>query len=285
MKPIGRRRVLIGAAAALFFPAPAIARRRTFLFGLTPVFLTNDRKLLALIRSHIAEAINVPVELVQRRTYQDITTMLLAGELDAAWICGYPYIRHRAELELIAVPVWHGRQLYQAYLIAHEGRDAGQLDQLAGDVHAFSDPDSNSGYLVTRSELARNRQSPDQFFSRAFFTYGHRNVVRAVSRGLAQSGSVDGYVWEALSTLEPSLTAKTSIVWKSEWLGFPPVARRRFGFDAGLQRDFAAALTTMQKGQDGKAALDLLQLEGFAQADPTLFDGIAARVSSLGNDG
>ena len=227
----------------------------------------------------------MPVVLIQRRTYQDITAMLLAGELDAAWICGYPFIRHRSDLELVAVPVWQGQQLYQAYLITHQGREARDLGELEGDVHAFSDPDSNSGYLVTRSELARKRQSPDQFFSRAFFTYGHRNVVRAVSRGLARSGSVDGYVWEALSTLEPELTARTSVIWKSEWLGFPPVARRRTGFDPGLQRDFETALTVMQDGQNGKAALDLLQLEGFAKADPGLFDGIAARVSLVGSEG
>ena len=57
-----------------------------------------------------------------------------------------------------------------------------------------------------------------------FFTYGHRNVVRAVASGLAQSGSVDGYVWEVMREIEADLTARTEIVQRSEWLAFPPIA-------------------------------------------------------------
>lgn len=285
MPVMHRRGLLRTLSASIVFPTPALASKRPFTFGLTPVFLTNDRSLLSLIKTYLGAHLGRPVELLLRRTYQDITTMLMAGELDAAWVCGYPYIRNQAHLDLIAVPVWQGKQLYQAYLIAHAGRDATRLQNLAGDVHAFSDPDSNSGFLVTRSELARMRQTPDAFFARTFFTYGHRNVVRAVSRGLAQSGSVDGYVWEALSKLEPELTTRTTVVWKSEWLGFPPIARRRGDLDAGLQGDFQRALLDMPNTEDGKAALDLLQLDGFAEANPGLFDGIAARVRSLGNEG
>ncbi len=66
-------------------------------------------------------------------------------------------------------------------------------------------PDSNSGFLVTRALLAENRFLPGGFFSRTFFTYGHRNVIRAVASGLAQSGSVDGYVWEVMREIEPEL--------------------------------------------------------------------------------
>ena len=72
-----------------------------------------------------------------------------------------------------------------------------------GDVHAFSDPDSNSGFLVTRHRLTTMHGRPERFFSRYFFTYGHRNVIRAVAAGLAQSGSVDGYVWEVVREVEP----------------------------------------------------------------------------------
>jgi phosphonate transport system substrate-binding protein len=94
-------------------------------------------------------------------------------------------------------------------------------------VHAFSDPNSNSGYLVTTALLAEKRIRPEHFFSRVFFTYGHRNVVRAVAAALADSGSVDGYVWEVMKEIEPDLTDRTRIVRKSEWLGFPPIATPR----------------------------------------------------------
>ena len=63
------------------------------------------------------------------------------------------------------------------------------------------------------------------------FTYGHRNVVRSVAGGLTRSGSVDGYVWEALSVTEPELTAQTKVIARSEWLGFPPMVARKDRMD------------------------------------------------------
>ena len=70
-------------------------------------------------------------------------------------------------------------------------------------------------------------QTPDRFFAQTIFTWGHRNVVRAVASGLADSGSVDGYVYEVMRETEPSLIAATRVVTMSELLGFPPVAVRR----------------------------------------------------------
>jgi phosphonate transport system substrate-binding protein len=233
------------------------------------VFLSNDQELLRLIRSYLEAAIGEPVQLVQRRTYQEITAMLLAGQIDAAWICGYPYVRHRDQISVMAVPIWRGRPLYQSYLIARPDRVGEGLEPLRGDIHAFSDPDSNSGYLVTRAALAGLQASPDSFFSRSFFTYGHRNVVRAVASGLAQSGSVDGYVWEALASAEPNLTDATKVVGKSDWFGFPPIAclSERLGSDR--MDALVAALTAMPGEPRGQEILRLLQL-GFARPSPNL---------------
>jgi phosphonate transport system substrate-binding protein len=90
-------------------------------------------------------------------------------------------------------------------------RQASSLWDLRGDIHAFSDPDSNSGFLVTRAALAERALRPETFFVKTFFTYGHRDVIRAVSSGLAGSGSVDGYVCDVVAELEPDLTAGTRI--------------------------------------------------------------------------
>lgn len=204
--------------------APAAYAAQPFRFGLTPVFLTSDLQLLEALQRYLTLAMGTEVELVLKRTYQEITSQLVSGLLDAAWICGFPFIAYRRELELVAVPIWRGRTTYQSYLIVAEGRDASNIDDLRGDIHAFSDPDSNSGYLVTRALLAEQGLKPQAFFQRTFFTYGHRNVVRAVAAGLARSGSVDGYVWEVMTQTEPELTRQTRPAWRSDWMGFPPVA-------------------------------------------------------------
>ena len=71
-----------------------------------------------------------PVELVTRRTYQEITALLVSGQIQSAWICGYPYVQYKADLDLVATPVWHGRPLYQSYLIAAAGSARRRLDAI-----------------------------------------------------------------------------------------------------------------------------------------------------------
>jgi phosphonate transport system substrate-binding protein len=250
-------------------------------FGLTPVFLNNDLELLARLQSYLSRSTGHEVALVQRRTYEEITSLLLSGQLTAAWICGYPFVAATADLSLVAVPVWRGKPLYQSYIIVDADRAIARLEELRDDVHAFSDPNSNSGYLVTRAALAELRHRPDEFFRRSFFTYGHRNVVRAVAAGLAQSGSVDGYVWEVLSEIEPELTRRTRILRRSEWLGFPPVACLQRLNVAPETIALRRALQAMHQDVVGADVLKQLRLDGFVEAAPSLFDGIGAKMAQV----
>ncbi|GAA0306003.1 substrate-binding domain-containing protein [Rhodovulum strictum] len=277
---IDRRSVLAGLAVCAL-PRAARSAGATFRLGLTPVFLDNDAIVIEQLRETFHVAMGRPIELVQRRTYQEVTALLLDGTVDAAWLCGYPYLQHRDALRLVGVPVWRGRPLYRSYLIAAPGDAAADLAGLEGGSHAFSDPDSNSGWLVTASDLARMGRTPEDFFGRTIFTYGHRNVVRAVASGLTRSGSVDGYVWEVLAAVEPDLAGATRVVRKSEWLGFPPVAIRKDRAEDPLIRRFAEVLGDLPETDHGRATLRLLDLDGFIAGTPALFDGIAARMRDV----
>ncbi len=256
----------------------AWAQQSPIQFGLTPVFLTNDLELLNKLSSYLTRAVGREVQLVQRRTYEEITTLLLSGQLDAAWICGFPLAQYLAKLSIVAVPLWRQKPLYQSYLIVPNSRTATNIDDLRGDIHAFSDPNSNSGYLVTAALLAERKLRPDQFFKKIIFTYGHRNVVRAVASGLAQSGSVDGYVWDVMSELEPDLTAKTKIIRKSEELGFPPVACLRSQSTGENVRLIQAALLDMKNDTEGQDVLKLLRLDGFETEPESLYSAIVAKM-------
>lgn len=264
--------ILVSASTAMA-TAPATAPLR---FGLTPVFLDSDAELLATLEHYLAERLFRPVVLVKRRSYQEITTLLVTGQVDAAWICGFPYVQFRSQLALVAVPVYHGEPLYQSYVIVHDSVPATGIDDLRGQVHAFSDPDSNSGFLVTRYLLARMKETPASFFRRSFFTYSHRNVVRAVGTGLVQSGSVDGYVWDVMAETEPDLVSRTRVLHRSDLLGFPPIACPAARLGSPLVRDLREALVGMRDDVLGRQVLALLRLDGFAVGEPSLFDGIAA---------
>jgi phosphonate transport system substrate-binding protein len=284
--PIARRTVLRFAVAGF---ASTLASRKGWpqtssepiTLGLTPVFLTNDLELLSALKTYLEAALGKPVKLALRRTYEEITTLLVSGQLDAAWICGYPYVSFRDRLDLLATPVWRGQPLYQSYVIARQNGQSATLEELGGSVHAFSDPNSNSGYLVTAARLAEMGFRPEHFFSRVFFTYGHRNVVRAVASGLADSGSVDGYVWEVMTETEPELTGATRIIRKSEWLGFPPIAIPRGALIRPAIQALQDAFVGMAGDPQGHVVLELLRLDGFKRVEPELFDAIAAKSDLL----
>ena len=130
--------------------------------------------------------------------------MRLAGSAHLPGQAALPFVRHRSSTDT---------------------KSASILD-LRGKIYAFSDPDSNSGWLVPQAELQRGGNDRATFFRKSFFTYAHRRVVDAVAAGVAQGGSVDGYVWDTLQILHPELTQKTRVASKSQEFGFPPLVAR-----------------------------------------------------------
>lgn len=271
---LDRRSILAGMGACLFAPA-VHASQRTVAFGHTPVFLDSDIALIAQIEAYLTGKLGRPVNLVRRRTYMEITSLLVAGQLDAAWICGLPFVQQRQHLQLLAVPVYQGAPTYRSYIICNSGDPVADPADLRGRIHAFSDPDSNSGHLVTAAWLAGFGETPASFFSKSIFTYGHRNVIRAVASELAQSGSVDGYIWDVVNEVEPDLAGKTKIVRRSEEMGFPPIASSR-ATDPGIARAISDALLEMSTDSLGRRILATLRLDGFNVEPPELFDSIAA---------
>lgn len=249
--------------------------------GLTPVFLDHQLAFLHDWRGYLQARLQRPVLFVQRASYRDVVGLLQQGQLDFAWICGYPYIRHARSLRLLAVPLYQGRPLYRSYLIVPAtDRTTATLRDLRARVFAFSDPDSNSGHLFTLYSLVKMRELPAGFFARSFFTGAHRKVVDAVAVGLAHGGAVDGYVWDTLALLHPALTARTRVVERSPEFGFPP-------FVAGPAvpaHDVAAmrsVLLQMNAHADGQALLRRLNLDGFEPGAPALFDGVRAMARAV----
>jgi phosphonate transport system substrate-binding protein len=277
-----RRGFLRSALVAVAMPLlPARADPSALRIGLTPVFLDDQLSFLTRWRVWLERRLKRPVVFVQRGNYREVLDLIRGGKIDFAWICGYPYVRYRHELSLVAVPLWRGRPYYQSYLIVPAyDRKSASLTDLRSKIFSFSDPDSNSGYLYPQYRLTTLGENPATFFSRHFFTWGHRKVVEAVGVGLADGGAVDGYVWETLAETHPALTGNTRIIERSPEFGHPPFVARPDMPTAELQR-FRAVLLDMPADAEGAELLHLLRLDGFVAGQPALFDEIrrmAARV-------
>ncbi len=268
--------ILAGQATA----APT-AGQSEISIGLTPVFLDHQLEFLKQLRSYFSERLSMPVRFVQRGSYREIVDLIRGSKLDFAWVCGYPYVRFRREMRLLAVPLYFGNPLYQSYLItARSDTVTSSLLDLRGKTFAYSDPDSNSGYLVPQYQLLRAGENPSTFFTRSFFTWGHRKIIEAVGIGLAQGGAVDGYVWDTLDRVLPELTATTRVVSRSPELGFPPfVARSDIAEDPF--RRMQQVLLGMSKDAQGARLLKSLNLTGFVHGTDALFEGIATMARTV----
>lgn len=281
---ITRRGFLRGVCAVAALRVLSAGAEETPLrIGLTPVFLDDQMSFLNQWRRWLEAKLGRAVVFVQRGNYREIIDLIRSGQLDFAWVCGYPFVRHHDELKLVAVPLWRGGPYYHSYLIvpADDTRTA-TLSDLRGKVFAYSDPDSNSGYLYPRYLLTTRGENPAHFFSRSFFTWAHRKVVEAVGIGLADGGAVDGYVWEALAGLHPNLTRATRVIERSPPLGYPPFVARSDIAPVELER-FRTVLLDMAADPNGLDLLNRLHLDGFIAGKPELFDEIARMAARMRN--
>lgn len=275
---VNRRRYLAAgvcgaAAAAVSLPGWGADRLR---IGLTPVILADQVAFLSRWSRYLGARLGVAVEFVARESYQSVLDLLFSDQVDAAWICGYPYIRYEADLSLLAVPLYRGQPVYQAYLIRSSAAPSAPLITGWGDLRhrvlAYSDPLSNSGWLVAQAQLAKAGVMPREL-KRAFFAHSHRNVAEAVAAGLAHAGSIDGYVWETMRSQKMPAVAKTEVVWKSDAFGFPPLVTRRRSPPASTG-SLRQALLGMAEDKVGQDLLASLNLSGFTAGSHTLFESI-----------
>ena len=269
------RRTALAMIGSIPLAIGARADERTVRFGLTAVVVRENLDFFDRWRRYLELRLDRPVRFVQRRSYREVMELLATGEIDFAWICGYPYVRRRDPeyLDLLAIPVFDGEPRYRSYIIVHRDSPYRSVADLGGKVFAYSDPDSNSGYLAPRSMLTALRIQPDAFFRLTFFTYNHAETVEAVARRVADGGAVDSYVWEYLKRNHQAPVDQTAVIDQSDKFGFPPLVARRSG-DAELRRRMQNAVLGMREDVDGRALLAELALDGFIEPADTLYDGI-----------
>ena len=279
---MNRRRLIAGTAALVAAPRLVLAQERLRI-GLTAVILADQAAFLARWADYLSLRLDARVTFASRDQYQAVHELLSNGQIDAAWTCGYPFVRFQSQLQLLAVPLYQGKPLYQSYLIrprdgeAVAQRSSGEVKvrgwaDMAGKVFAYSDPLSNSGWLVAQGEFAAAGIAQKDL-KRSFFAHGHRNVADAVASRLADAGSIDGYVWETMRLQGMPGAMQTEVIWKSRLHGFPPLVAAA-GTEPAKLDALRRSLIGMPNDEAGRALLKSLNLDGFIAGQPSIFDSI-----------
>jgi phosphonate transport system substrate-binding protein len=216
------------------------------------------------IFKYLSSRIGRDIEFHQRKTYQEVNQMLESGQLDFAFICSGAYIDLTPEkgVELLCVPITQGKPLYQAYVIVPANSSAKKFEDLKGSSFAFTDPLSNTGYLYVLYRLSQLNQTVDGFFSSTLFTNGHDISIQMVAKGLLDGATIDGLVYDYLSTKDPQRVNGIRIIEKSQYFGIPPIVISSH-LDPELKSRIQDVFLNIHKDPQGKKLIKSLLIDRF----------------------
>ncbi len=225
--------------------------------------------------NYLANKLNRPVEMVQRRTYQEVNDLLAGGQVDVAFVCTSAYVAGKQDfgMQLLAAPQVGGATVYYSNLIVPAASPARRMADLKGKVFAFTDPISFSGRVYPTSLVRSLGAEPETFFSRTFFTYSHDNAIRAVADGLTDGAAVDSLVYDFAVARDPALAAKVKVIHRSPPFGIPPVV---VGPDVRPQvrAELYDLLLGLNQDAEGQAVLAALGFDRFVPIEDQAYESV-----------
>ena len=196
-------------------------------------------------RAYTEEALGVPTRLFTAADYNGVIQGLIGGTLDMAWLGASSYAAVYVEDPTVVEPVLvktnlDGSFTYHSIGFARADSGITSLDDMAGKVFGFGDPNSTSGYLIPLVEIPAEGYSmePGTFFADVVFTGGHEQTIVAVANGDIAGGVTwadglgdweDGYNSGALRrAADAGLVDMNDLVeiWKSKPIPEGPVVLR-----------------------------------------------------------
>jgi phosphonate transport system substrate-binding protein len=227
------------------------------------------------LERYLSAKLQRPVLMKQRRTYKEINELLAQSTIQMAFTCTGGYIEGRRKfgLELLAVPIINGKSYYRSYIVVRKAIKATSLGDLQGQVFAYADPLSLTGYLYPAAKIRQMGYPGCQitnFFKQTFFTESHDKSIEAVATGFADGAAVDSLIFDALLAAADPAAVKLKIIERSDKFGMPPVVVPP-NLDPAIRFSLLKVLLNMAKDPEGRAVLQKLGMDGFILPDPALY--------------
>ena len=216
------------------------------------------------ILDYIGKSLGHRVQMIQRKTYGEINELFPKRQIDIAFICTGPYAVGKKVygFEALATPIVRDQPFYHSYLIVNKASRFKKIEDLRGQVFAYTDPDSNTGALVPNSWLLELGQDPASFFKETTFTYSHDNSILAVAKSLVDGAAVDSHIWEYYHRRNPYYTSMTRVIRKSKPFGSPPLVASVY-LSEELKNKIQQTLVTMHDNDEGRRILQQLMIDRF----------------------
>ena len=225
------------------------------------------------IANFIGKKLKRPAILIQRRSYNEISNLMINGGADIALLPTGAYITYRENggFEEIATQERFGSPYYYGYIVASVESGFSKIDDLEGKDIAFYDPSSYSGYLFVREELEYLGEDIQSFFGRHVYTYSHERSLSAVINNTVDVAAVNSLVFESMRRENPKEVETLKIVEKSMPLGTGPVVIRS-NVAKEEKEMIKSSFLTMHEQDSMKLSLQGLYIDRFIPFDSEYYE-------------
>ncbi len=274
-KSTGSATVILALLFVMAFAASGHAQRTVRIGVASMITPVEAVKYYQDIVDYIGERLGIPVEMVHRRTYDEMDKLLEKGHVQAAFICSAPYVKNRRAfgVELLVAPEVRGSVFYHSYIIVHRDSPIKSFEDLRGKTFAFTDPKSNSGRLYPVYILARMGYRPEKFFSRYIYSYSHNKSIELVAKRKVDAAAVESLVYEYMKLKGSPYVFQTKVIDKSPPFGIPPfvVSPKTPLF---VKEKLKEILLNMHKDPKGRTILQQMFIDRFVEVPDSNYDSI-----------
>jgi len=212
----------------------------------------------------LSRALGRPYRLVQRRTYQEMNALLLAGELDLAFLNtgAYAALGTRPPVDILLLPVVDGRTTHDSLIVVRAEASYTTFADLEGTRFAYTDPLSATGYALPISRILALHREPGSFFKSTLFSASHDRALLAVQDGVVDAAAVSSLGFYVTVVPGSSYWGKIRVLEKAGSVPNPPIVvptKLPPELCDELQRYFLMLAETAS----GKAALRRLGVDRF----------------------
>lgn len=227
------------------------------------------------IIDYLSTKLHMPVEMVFRKTYDEMDRMLEKGEVDAAFICSSPYVEDKKKFgaELLVAPQVNGSVMYRSFIIVHKDSDIQNIDDLKGRSFAFTDPKSNSGKLYPTYRLAKNGHTPEKYFGKYIYSYSHNKSVELVAKKIVDGAAVENLIYQYMVKEGSPYVEQTRIIEISREFGIPPLVTTP-RVSAFLREKMKEIFVNMHEERAGKKILAAMLIDKFVRASDSNYDSV-----------
>lgn len=234
-----------------------------------------------LITQYITKQLQMPIAFMDQLPWQDREQLFDRGEIQVCWMCSLPYIwrvdQNPHAVELLAAPVmqplrYQNQPVYFSDVVVNSQSTFRTFDDLRGASWAYNEPQSHSGYNITRYQLALMGFT-NSFFGQVIGSGSHIRSLEMLLANQIDASAIDTTVLDLLLTKKPEFGEQIRVVDTWGPSPIPPWVVSK-NLDRELRQTLRKLLLEMHRDPEGRKILDQGLIDHFTQVDDQFYDSV-----------